>query len=359
MNCEMSGFSDTALLELFERHRNELRLHCYRMLGSSHDADDMLQEAALRAWRGKGTLQDASSARAWFYRITTNVCLDEVGRRRSRSLPFEAGPPLVDPTSGALAAESEAFIEPCPQLWFDTLVSDPAARYEVRESVALAFVAALQRLTATQRATLLLRDVVGLSADETAQALEIGVQAANSALFRARSAVDSKLSGHDRSALESPDAATRSLLARYLAAWNQLDVEAFVGLLHDEVRTTMPPSPTWIAGRAHNIDFYRPMFGAHRPGSFAVVATAANAVAAFAFYRALVAGEPHALRAIQLIDVKDGAIVGIDHFLLPELGPVFGLPRELAPAQVDAVLDGRSCLELAAEHFSGRARSHD
>ena len=359
MTCEMAGFSEAALLELFERHRNELRLHCYRMLGSSHDADDMLQEVALRAWRGKGAIESASSARAWLYRITTNVCLDEVARRRTRCLPFEAGPPLTDASSAPLAADPEAFIEPCPQLWFETAVSDPAARYEARESVALAFVAALQQLTPTQRATLLLRDVVGLSADETARALELGLQAVNSALFRARSAVDSKLRDRDRSAWQPLSAATQSLLARYLAAWNQIDVEAFVALLHDEVRTTMPPSPTWIAGRVANVDFYRPMFGAQRPGSFVALATAANAVGAFAFYRALSAGEPHRLRAVQLVDVRDGAIVSIDHFMLPELGPAFGLPSELAPTQVDLALDGRSCLELASEHFSARVRSHD
>jgi len=355
----MAGVTEAVLVELFERHRNELRLHCYRMLGSSHDVDDVLQEAALRAWRGKDALEDLSHARAWFYRIATNVCLDELARRRSRTLPFEAGPPLVDVASGVLPAERESFVEPCPAFWFESAPSDPAARYEARESVALAFVAALQELTPTQRATLLLRDVVGLSADETARALELGLQAANSALFRARTAVESKLSGQDRTAVRAPSAATQSLLDRYLAAWNQLDVEAFVALLHEEVRTTMPPSPTWIAGRARNVEFYRPMFQAQRRGAFVALPTAANAVAAFAFYRALAAGEPHGLRAIQLVDVRDGAIIGIDHFMLPELGPAFRLPSALPVAEVNSALDGRSCLELQAEQFSGRARSHD
>jgi hypothetical protein len=131
-----------------------------------------------------------------------------------------------------------------------------------------------------------------------------------------------------------------------------------VALLHEEVRTTMPPSPSWIAGRALNADFYRPMFAAQRAGAFVAVPTAANAIAAFAFYRALAAGEPHRLRAIQLVDVRDEAIVGIDHFMLPELAALFGLPAELERAQVDLALDGRPCLRIADEHFSSRARSH-
>jgi RNA polymerase sigma-70 factor (ECF subfamily) len=355
----MAGFSDAALLELFERHRNELRLHCYRMLGSSHDVDDMLQEAALRAWRGKDAILDLSSVRAWLYRITTNVCLDDLARRRRRNLPYEVTPPLADVGAGVLPPEPESFVEPCPQFWFETAASDPAARYEARESVALAFVAVLQQLTPSQRATLLLRDVVGLSADETAQALEMGLQAANSALFRARAAVEAKLSHLERAVIDPPSAATQRLLVRYLAAWNQLDADAFVALLHEEVRTTMPPSPTWIAGRARHVDFYRPMFEAQRPGSFVAAAIAANAPAAFAFYRALAPGEPHRLRAIQLVDVRDGAIIGIDHFMLPELGPAFRLPAELPTAEVDAIRDGRSDLELWPEHFSNRARSHE
>jgi RNA polymerase sigma-70 factor (ECF subfamily) len=358
MTCEMPGLSEAALLDSFEQHRNELRLHCYRMLGSSHDADDMLQEAALRAWRGQGALAEAANLRAWLYRITTNVCLDELARRRARTLPYEAGTPASEPGSVRSTADREAFIEPCPQLWFEATPSDPSLRYETRESVALAFVAALQQLTPTQRATLLLRDVVGLSAEETAQALELNLQAVNSALFRARTAVETKLAGRDPEGLQAPNAATQGLLARYLSAWNQLDVTAFVALLHDEVRTTMPPSPSWLAGRADNVAFYRAMFAAQRPGAFVAIPTAANATAAFAFYRSLAAGEPHVLRAIHLVELKDDAIIGIDHFMLPELGPLFGLPSSLGRAQIDVALDARSCLELIAEHFSTRARSH-
>jgi RNA polymerase sigma-70 factor, ECF subfamily len=358
MNCEMAGVSEPTLLESFERHRHELRLHCYRMLGSSLDVDDLLQEAALRAWRGRAALAEAANVRAWLYRITTNVCLDELGRRRSRVLPFEAGTAASEPGSVTLSPEPEAFIEPCPRTWFETAPRDPLASYEARESVALAFVAALQRLTPTQRATLLLRDVVGLSAEETAHALELNLQAANSALFRARSAVETKLAHQDPAGYQPANAATQGLLARYLAAWNQLDVAAFVALLHEEVRTTMPPSPSWLAGRADHVAFYTPMFAAQRPGAFVAIPTAANATAAFAFYRQLAAGQPHVLRAIHLVEPKDDAIVSIDHFMLPELGPLFGLPATLGAAAVEVARDGRSCLEMIAEHFSNHRQSH-
>jgi len=358
MICEMAGLSDPALLDLFERHRNELRLHCYRMLGSSHDADDMLQEAALRAWRAKGSLEQAANLRAWLYRITTNVCLDELGRRRARVLPFEAGTPASEPSTVALNPDREAFIEPCPQLWFEPGSSDPSGRYEMHESVALAFVAALQQLTPAQRATLLLRDVVGLSAEETAQALELSLPAANSALFRARTAVETKLAARDSAPAPPLNQVTQRVLARYLRAWNQLDVAAFVALLHEEVRTTMPPSPSWLAGRADNATFYTAMFKAQHAGAFVAIPAAANATAAFAFYRQLAAGEAHVLRAIHLVEVKDELIISIDHFMLPELAPLFGLPSELARGQIDAALDGRSCLEVIAEHFATQSRSH-
>ncbi len=343
----MSAMTEQGLLASFEQHRRELRLHCYRMLGSSHDTDDVLQETAVRAWRSKESLQDPASVRAWLYRIASNVCFDELQRRRARQLPYEAAPAAPPDDLRVAPAQPDAWVEPCPAAWFDEVTPDPAARYELRESVALAFVAAMQHLTPVQRAALLLRDVVGLSAQETAQALEIGVEAANSALFRARSAVDAKIATRVSGA-GAASAADDHVLARYLAAWNQIDVEAFVTLLHDEVRTTMPPSPTWIAGRASNVEFYRPMFAAQRPGSFVAIPTRANARAAFAFYRALSSSEPHLLRAIQLVELRDQAVVSIEHYLLPELGPAFGLPRELGRGHFDAAEVALPCLDLAA-----------
>ena len=337
----MTGFSEQALNELLERHRNELRLHCYRMLSSSHDIDDVLQETAVRAWRGRASQLKPESARAWLYRIATNVCLDELGRRRRRCLPFEAGPPTVDVDLAAAPGERESWIEPCPESWCTGVTADPEARYQTHQGVTLAFVAALQHLTATQRAALLLRDVVGLSAEEAAQALELGLEATNSALFRARQSVESKLAGRQQGQLSTPSSAVPELLARYLAAWNELRIDAFVELLHDEVRTSMPPLAMWIAGRADNIAFYRPMFAAQRPGSFLALPTAANAQPAFAFYRSLGPHEPHRLRAIQVIELRDQLVVSIDHFMLPELAPIFGLAAELGQTQGEQFWSGR------------------
>jgi RNA polymerase sigma-70 factor (ECF subfamily) len=344
----MATFSEESFQALVARHQSELRLHCYRMLGSSHDSEDVLQEALLRAWRARDSLQDPLRARAWLYRIATNVCLDELGRRRGRGLPVEAGPP-ADPRGGIAPPDREAFIEPCPDTWCANVIADPAARYETFECVALAFVAALHHLTPAQRATLLLRDVVGLSAEETADALGFGLEATNSALFRARSAVEAKLKGRNPADFARSTAGVDALLTRYLRAWNELDVEAFVLLLHDEVQTTMPPSPTWIAGHADNAAFYRTMFAAQRAGTFRALPTAANGQPAFAFYRTLSEGEPQRLRAIQLVEVRDDAIVSIDHFMLPELCSIFGLPEALDAASSEVALDARPCVAVAAD----------
>jgi RNA polymerase sigma-70 factor (ECF subfamily) len=348
----MTASTEDAFVTLVERHRNELRLHCYRMLGSSHDSDDMLQETMIRAWRAKDGVQDAANLRAWLYRIATNVCLDELSRRRVRRLPDEAGPSSTATSVDTTTADLEAFIEPCPDAWFTGVSADPAARYETRECVALAFIAVLQHLSATQRATLLLRDVVGMSAADTAKALELGVEAANSALFRARAAIDSKLSGRDPSEFARPSAAVDTLLARYLRAWNEVDIDAFIALLHAEVKTTMPPLPMWIDGRDRHVAFYRPMFAAQRLGIFLARPTAANGQPALAFYRANTTDEPYRLRAIQLVGVRDGAIVAIDHFMLPEVFGCFDLPLEM-----ERISDGspvpRPCIEIAVDTLRG------
>jgi RNA polymerase sigma-70 factor (ECF subfamily) len=313
---------------LLEPYRNELRLHCYRMLGSSHDVDDVLQEISLRAWRANETLGDRSKVRAWLYRIATNVCLDELRHRRARHRPFE----IVAASQGdplRAAVDREAWIEPCPDSWLEGASRDPSAAYDANEATALAFVAAIQHLTPHQRATLLLRDVVGLSAEETATALEMKVDAVTSALFRARASAEMKLHDErrrdDARELHGLDAAR---LDRYLRIWREGDLDAFVALLHDEVKTTMPPASLWIAGKANNIAFYEPMFRAHDSGKVEVIPTAANGRRALAFYRASNAGEPRLFRALHTVELRAGAISLIEHFMQPELAPVFGVPPE-------------------------------
>src|SRR5262245_31852401 len=174
--------------------RPALRLHCYRMLGSSHDSDDMVQETMLRAWRARASLEDPSRVKPWLYRIATNACLDELARRSRRGLAADVVPPVPgDSFPPAPPIEDSAWLEPMPDAWLAGSVDDPEARYTLRESVALAFVAALQVLLPAQRATLLLRDVVGLSAEEAAEALDQSVSAANSALHRARATIEAKV----------------------------------------------------------------------------------------------------------------------------------------------------------------------
>jgi RNA polymerase sigma-70 factor (ECF subfamily) len=347
----MHPLTEDAFARLLEKHRNELRLHCYRMLGSSHDSDDMVQETATRAWRARESVKDASSSRAWLYRIATNVCLDELGRRKARHLSFETGLAAADPRAPIAAPDPEALLEPCPDAWLAG--GDPSSRYEAREAVAIAFIAAIHHLTAPQRAALLLRDVVGFSAEETAAALELGLEATNSALFRARRAVEDKVGDRDRERAPR-DEGVEAVLARYLRAWNELDIGAFTALLHDEVKTTMPPSPTWIDGRADNTAFYEFMFAAQRPRTFFATETAANGQTAFAFYRTSADDDPYRLRAIQLVTLRDGKVTNIDHFMLPELATAFGLPREIPRSAGDPVAAARSCVELAAEALSRR-----
>jgi RNA polymerase sigma-70 factor (ECF subfamily) len=324
---------DGSFLQAIEPHRGALRLHCYRMLGSSHDGDDIVQETMLRAWRARESLEDPALLRPWLYRIATNACLDELKRRPKRGYPAHAGPAAEEPgRSPAPPIEEPVWLEPVPDTWLASAGEvDPSSRYTIKESVALAFVAALSILSAVQRATLLLRDVVGLSAEETAAALGLSLSAANSALFRARQTVAEKLGGRDPSDL-APAAGDvdEALLARYVRAFEGGDVDALVALLHDDVKTTMPPSPTWIAGRAANEAFYRYMFAMGRCGGSRAVRTGANGQPAFAFYRPLVPGGPFVLHGIQVLTVRDGLVASIDYFMTRDVYPLFGLPGELA-----------------------------
>jgi RNA polymerase sigma-70 factor (ECF subfamily) len=300
------------------------------MLGSSHDGEDVVQETLLRAWRAKDRLGDPERLRPWLYRIATNVCLDELKRRPRRLLVSDASPPSEDAGPPFPRVEEPVWLEPMPDAWLaGAEPADPHARYALKESVALAFVAVLQCLSAVQRATLLLRDVVGLSAEETAEALGIGVGAANSALFRARAAVEEKLGGCDTSAVARHAEVDEKLLVQYVRAFEDANLDAIVALFHDELRTTMPPVSLWISGRASNDRFYRRVFGNLPPGEYRHLRVGANGGPALAFYRPASPGAPHTLAAIQLVTTRDGAVVGIDHFMMSEVFSLFGAPHVL------------------------------
>ena len=243
---------EVAYQRLVEPHRAELHAHCYRMLGSLHDAEDALQDALLRAWRGLVRFEGRSSLRSWLYTIATNTCLSLLARRQRRVLPIDFVPP-ADPHDGPGEPFVEAvWVEPYPdeKLGLEDGFAAPEARYELRESVELAFVAAMQHLPATQRAVLILREVLGFSAREVAEALEATVASVNSALQRARKTVEERVPERSQQAtLRSlGDYRLRGIVEAYIGAMGRGDVNAVVEMLADDAAWSMPPLATWYRG---------------------------------------------------------------------------------------------------------------
>ena len=252
MTTIVSSAADSASFqELIEPYRAELHAHCYRMLGSVHDADDALQDALLRAWRGLPRFEGRSSLRSWLYRIATNSCLRLIERRPKRMLPIDYGPPSDGNDDPGPPLVESVWIEPYP----DSLVADgfaaPDARYEQRESVELAFVAALQHLPARQRAVLILRDVLGFSGAEVAETLETTPAAVYSALQRGHKTVDEQLPPISQQAtLRSlGDARVQGIVESYMDAWERGDVDTIVTMLARDAILAMPPRPSWYRGR--------------------------------------------------------------------------------------------------------------
>jgi RNA polymerase sigma-70 factor, ECF subfamily len=243
--------SEDAYQRLVEPHRSELHAHCYRMLGSVQDAEDALQEALIRAWRGLPKFEGRSSLRSWLYRIATNTSLDAIERRPKRILPVDYGPPADDAVVGEPLTES-VWIEPYPDetLGIEDGYASPDARYEQRESVELAFIAALQLLPATQRAVLILREVLGFSAQETADTLDTSVASVNSALQRARATIEKRLPEQSQQeTLKSlGDDRLRELVETYADAWERNDVDTVVSMLAEDAAFTMPPMSRWFYG---------------------------------------------------------------------------------------------------------------
>jgi RNA polymerase sigma-70 factor (ECF subfamily) len=256
--------------QLLASYRGELHAHCYRMLGSVHDAEDALQEASLRAWRGLERFEERSSLRSWLYTIATNTCLNQIARRPKRVLPIDYGPP-TDPHDGlGLPLAETIWVEPYPDetLGVEDGLASPDARFERRESLELAFVAALQLLPATQRAVLILREVLGYSAKEVAATLETTVASVNSALQRARKTIDDKLP--ERSQQETlralGDEQLTQIVDAYMDALQRGDVPRVVSMLAEDAAWSMPPLPTWFGGTEEITGFleFGPLSGAWR-----------------------------------------------------------------------------------------------
>ena len=329
LKAAQSG-DEAAFARIVAPHRGELRGLCYRMAGSLLDADDLLQESLLRAWRGLSGFAGRSSLRTWLYRVTTNACLDVLESRAARSLPTELSPPIDGTTPISAPVQDPIFLEPCPEeLWRETSPS-PEARYSARESVALAFLVAVQLLPPKQRAVLILRDVVGWQASECAELLDLSVAAVNSALQRARET----LAAHARAeAVPTPivdDAATTALLARYVQAWERADVGALVALLHHDATLAMPPFPEWLRGAsAIGTSIEGMLFGPAGAGVFRLVPTRANGRPAMAAYQRDRATGGFVGMGIHVLDVRGDRLAAITAFLDPRLLPAFGLPATL------------------------------
>lgn len=312
----------SAFDRLIASHRGELRALCYRMLGSLADADDALQEALFGAWRGIGGFEGRSTVRTWLYRITTHACLRVAGQRSRRRLASEY--PAIDVHNLGEPVTESVWLEPCP----DALL-DPGSRYEQRESVELAFIAALQLLPATQRAVLILRDVLAFTAAEVAEALDTSVAAANSALQRARDTVNRARGASQRAALDAlGDAGRRALVDAFVAAWTRADVPAILGMLVEDARFTMPPLPAWFHGRAAIAAFMTErMFKL----AWRIVPIQANGQIAFACYSRTEDGEQFRLTAINLLAIRDGQIAEINAFLDEAILRRFELPEFFDP----------------------------
>jgi RNA polymerase sigma-70 factor, ECF subfamily len=319
-----------AFRRLTDHYTRELHLHCYRMLGSVHDAEDGVQETWLRAWRHLATFEGRSSFRAWLYRIATNVCLGQ-GRRRGTELPV---PTKAQIEAIARSTEPEITLSPYPDAWLDELeasTGDPAAAYDLRESVQLAFLAAVQLLPPRQRAVLLLRDVLGWSAAEVADVLDSTTASVNSALTRARTTLaQQRAAGRLPTGRRVPtDEVERSLVRRYVEAWDAVDIGKLAGLLKRDVVLTMPPLPLRYTGREKVAEFLATTPADGALDRFRLLPTRANRQPAVAVYRLDPEGQTYRARGIHVLSVDGDAIAAITSFVDPTLMPVFGFPAEL------------------------------
>ncbi|HLF28378.1 MAG TPA: sigma-70 family RNA polymerase sigma factor [Anaerolineae bacterium] len=322
-----------AFSALTEPYRRELQVYCYRILGSVQDAEDLVQETLLRAWRKRDTYQGRASVRAWLYKIATHACFDALDKRSRRMLPMTAGP-ASDPQAPFSPPIAEPmWLEPLPDDLIDDSDAGPEARYSARESVRLAFLIALQALPPRQRAVLILSDVLDWRASEVADLLEVSVSAVNSALHRARTTLTSRYQARSAGAVAAPpdDARLSALLGRYVHAWENADVDGLAALLKEDVTLNMPPSPSWYQGRdairvfMANTIFGSTLFPGNARGRWRLMLTRANGQPAFAVY---LRGEPGTYTAfgIQALDVDGERIAGIVNFGDPALVTRFGLP---------------------------------
>lgn len=327
---------ESAFASITELRRRELQLHCYRMLGSLQDAEDAVQETFLRAWRSRESFayRGPSSFRAWLYRVATNTCIDMVQKKPRAPFPWQRASPRRAPSGSLLPPHPEmTWLQPYP----DGLLGmageqEPEAQVVARETIELAFIVAVQLLPPTQRAALLLRDVLGWSAKETAALLETTVPAANSALQRARATLKQNVPSH-RSEWASPSERTaeeRALVHRYMDAHERSDFAALAELLCEDARLTMPPTPSWFEGREAITGLFASWLDVRSPhyvGEVRRVAVAANMQPGSAGYLRRPGDSAYRPLGLELLRIEDGKVAEITMFVTAELFPAFELPK--------------------------------
>jgi len=321
-----------AFTELVQRYRRELQVHCYRMLGSVVESEDLVQETFLKAWTKRESFQGRSTFRAWLYRIATNTCLDHLARRPRRVLAYEivaAADPKADAPPEPTTC-SYAWLEPYPDHLLEGIVSDddPYAVVVAKETIELAFLAAIQHLPPKQRAVMIMRDVLDWSANETADVLELSVPAVKSALQRARATLREELPPRRTEwASSDPSAEERAVLERYMHALAQEGTEAMVEVLREDVRVSYAPLALWADGRD---DFIEGSSRFAPPGEYRCLPTRANLQPAVDVYLRSPGDTEFQLISVEVLRVEEGKIAEIVDYSIPEVLAAFGLPQTLA-----------------------------
>ena len=316
--------TDDEFLLKAEPHRRELLAHCYRMTGSLHDAEDLVQETYLRAWKAYGGFKGQSSLRTWLYRIATNTCLTALDSRQRRPLPSGLGQPSSDANGELTERREVSWLEPLPDE-----SSDPSNVVGSRESVRLAFVAALQHLSPRQRAVLVLRDVLQWKAAEVADAIGTSTAAVNSLLQRARAQLDEVGPSEDDELSEPDSPETKDLLDRYIAAFEEYDIDELVKMFTDDAIWEMPPFDGWYRGPEQIVTLTRVHCPAEAPGDMRFLRTTANGQPAAALYMLNRETGKHEAFQLHVLDVKPGGVSHVVAFLDTALFEKFGLPAAL------------------------------
>jgi RNA polymerase sigma-70 factor, ECF subfamily len=324
-NVDLNRLDQDAFGALTEPHRRELQAHCYRMMGSVHDAEDMVQETFLRAWKRRETYQGRASLRAWFYKIATNVCLDALRKRPRRAVPvtFQSVSTLAETIPASIM--EPIWLEPYPDDLLIPSDDDPEGSFSTQENIRMAFIAALHLLPPRQRAVLILRDVLDWQASEVADTLDMTVAAVKSALHRARATLaDQDLPPETVSVL---DEMAQSRLHDYVNAWETADIPALLCLLKQDATFSMPPIPSWYRGHAEIAGLTgKTIFAGNAHGRWHLLPTRANGQIAFGLYRQSNVKNVYDAYGIQVLTFDGDQIADITTFINPALFRLFNLP---------------------------------